>query len=179
MRHVPNILTIDKIDKMLDGKHPDFMNDVKNRFKYGLFLAKPKKDPLTRAFLHGSLNEKAYNFTVPGQVSDVDMHQASSARQPQGPVPESRINDEILPSNGPVPRDRAPHSNVPSKIPTFFSYKPGNPNAASPAPGSKGAAAAAADGGDADKAQGLAQKLKGKLNATKAFGNVNMKAHLE
>jgi hypothetical protein len=73
VRHVPNILTIDKIDKMLDGKHPDHMNDVKNRFKFGLFLAKPKKDPLTRAFLHGSLSEKAYDFNVPGQVSDVDM----------------------------------------------------------------------------------------------------------
>ena len=51
MKHVPNIITIDKIDKLLDGKHPDSMHDVKHRFRLGLFLAKPKKDPITRAFM--------------------------------------------------------------------------------------------------------------------------------
>lgn len=51
VRHVPNILTIDKIDKILDGRHPDNMSEVKTKFKLGLFLAKPKKDPLTKAFL--------------------------------------------------------------------------------------------------------------------------------
>lgn len=68
---MPNILTIDKIDKLLDGKHPDSMSDIKNRFKLGLFLAKPKKDPLTRAFLHGSLMEKAYDFSIPEDISEV------------------------------------------------------------------------------------------------------------
>lgn len=73
VRHVPNILTIDKIDKLLDGKHPDDMVDIKNKFKYGLFLAKPKKDPLTRAFLNGSMMEKAYDFSAveePSMVPD-------------------------------------------------------------------------------------------------------------
>lgn len=27
-----------------------------------MFLAKPKKDPLTRAFVHGSMLEKTYDF---------------------------------------------------------------------------------------------------------------------
>jgi len=65
VRHVPNILNIDRIDKMLDGKHPDTLHDVKNRLKYGLFLAKPKKDPITNAFLSGITSEKAYDFTIP------------------------------------------------------------------------------------------------------------------
>jgi hypothetical protein len=71
VRHVPNIITIDKIDKLLDGKHPDQMGDIKFRFRLGLFLAKPKKDPLTRAFLHGSLMDKAYDFDIPEDVSEV------------------------------------------------------------------------------------------------------------
>ena len=71
VRHVPNIVTIDKIDKLLDGKHPDAMGDIKFRFRMGLFLAKPKKDPLTRAFLHGSLMEKAYDFDIPEDISEV------------------------------------------------------------------------------------------------------------
>lgn len=71
MRHVPNILNIDRIDKMLDGKHPDTLHDVKNRLKYGLFLAKPKKDPLTNAFLSGPLADKAYDFNIPEQISEI------------------------------------------------------------------------------------------------------------
>ena len=65
MRYVPNIITIDKIDKLLDGKHPDTMGDIKFRFRLGLFLAKPKKDPMARAFVHGNLTEKAYDFEIP------------------------------------------------------------------------------------------------------------------
>lgn len=68
---MPNIVTIDKIDKLLDGKHPDTMGDIKFRFRMGLFLAKPKKDPLTRAFLHGSLMEKAYDFDIPEDISEI------------------------------------------------------------------------------------------------------------
>lgn len=68
---MPNIITIDKIDKLLDGKHPDGMGDIKFRFKMGLFLAKPKKDPLTRAFLHGSLMDKAYDFDIPEDISEI------------------------------------------------------------------------------------------------------------
>ena len=71
VRHVPNILTIDKIDKLLEGKHPDTMCDIKHRFRMGLFLAKPKKDPLTRAFLNGSMMERAYDFSVPEDISDI------------------------------------------------------------------------------------------------------------
>ena len=56
---------------MLDGKHPDTLSDVKNRLKYGLFLAKPKKDPITNAFLSGPLAEKAYDFTIPEQISEI------------------------------------------------------------------------------------------------------------
>ena len=37
----------------------------------GLFLAKPKKDPLTRAFLHGSMMEKAYDFSIPEDISEI------------------------------------------------------------------------------------------------------------
>jgi hypothetical protein len=37
----------------------------------GLFLAKPKKDPLTRAFLNGSMMERAYDFSVPEDISDM------------------------------------------------------------------------------------------------------------
>jgi hypothetical protein len=33
-------MTIDKIDKLLEGKHPDKMFNIRNRFKLGLFLAK-------------------------------------------------------------------------------------------------------------------------------------------
>ncbi len=57
---------------MLDGKHPDSMSDIKNRFKFGLFLAKPNKDPFTRAFLHGSIMEKAYDFRIPEENSDTE-----------------------------------------------------------------------------------------------------------
>ena len=71
VRHVPNILTIDKIDKLLDGKHPDEMGDIKHKFRLGLFLAKPKKDPLTRAFLNGSMMEKAYDFSIPEDPSEI------------------------------------------------------------------------------------------------------------
>ncbi len=71
MRHVPNIITIDKIDKLLEGKHPDSMGDLKFRFRMGLFLAKPKKDPLTKAFLHGSLMDKAYDFDIPEDISEI------------------------------------------------------------------------------------------------------------
>jgi len=53
VRHVPNIVTIDKIDKLLDGKHPDSMGDIKYRLRLGLYLAKPKKDPMQRAFEGG------------------------------------------------------------------------------------------------------------------------------
>ena len=49
--HVPNIITIDKIDKLLEGNHPDKMFNIRNRFKLGLFLAKQKKDPISTAFL--------------------------------------------------------------------------------------------------------------------------------
>ncbi len=42
VRHVPNIVNIDKIDKLLDSRHPDEFSDVKSRLKFGLFLAKPK-----------------------------------------------------------------------------------------------------------------------------------------
>lgn len=38
--HVPNIQTIDKIDTLLDGKHPDDNTSIKARFRFGLFLAK-------------------------------------------------------------------------------------------------------------------------------------------
>ena len=47
------------------------MGDIKYRFRLGLFLAKPKKDPLTRAFLHGSLMEKAYDFDIPEDISEI------------------------------------------------------------------------------------------------------------
>lgn len=47
------------------------MGDLKFRFRMGLFLAKPKKDPLTKAFLHGSLMEKAYDFDIPEDVSEI------------------------------------------------------------------------------------------------------------
>lgn len=47
------------------------MCDIKHRFRMGLFLAKPKKDPLTRAFLNGSMMERAYDFSVPEDISDV------------------------------------------------------------------------------------------------------------
>lgn len=40
VNHVPNIITIDKIDKLLEGNHPDKMFNIRNRFKLGLFLAK-------------------------------------------------------------------------------------------------------------------------------------------
>ena len=68
---MPNIITIDKIDKLLEGRHPDSMGDIKHRFKLGMFLAKPKKDPLTRAFLQGSMMERAYDFDVPEDISEV------------------------------------------------------------------------------------------------------------
>jgi hypothetical protein len=71
VRHVPNILTIDKIDKLLEGKHPDDNNDIKNKFRYGLFLAKPKKDPLTRAFLNGSMLDKTHEFSPPEDPSEL------------------------------------------------------------------------------------------------------------
>ena len=64
-------MTIDKIDKLLDGRHPDEGGDIKNKFKLGMFLAKPKKDPLTRAFLNGSMMEKAYDFSVPEDPSEI------------------------------------------------------------------------------------------------------------
>jgi hypothetical protein len=51
VRHVPNIVNIDKIDKLLDSRHPDEFSDVKSRLKFGLFLAKPKKDPTTKAVI--------------------------------------------------------------------------------------------------------------------------------
>lgn len=47
------------------------MCDIKHRFRMGLFLAKPKKDPLTRAFLNGSMMERAYDFSVPEDISDI------------------------------------------------------------------------------------------------------------
>ena len=47
------------------------MSDIKHRFRMGLFLAKPKKDPLTRAFLNGSLMERAYDFGVPEDISEI------------------------------------------------------------------------------------------------------------
>ena len=37
----------------------------------GLFLAKPKKDPLTKAFLYGSLMDKAYDFDIPEDISEI------------------------------------------------------------------------------------------------------------
>lgn len=40
VNHVPNIITIDKIDKLLEGNHPDRMGTIRNRFKLGLFQAK-------------------------------------------------------------------------------------------------------------------------------------------
>lgn len=64
-------MTIDKIDKMLDGRHPDNLIDIKNRFSMGLYLAKPKKDPLTKAFLHGALMEKAFDFDVPDDIMEI------------------------------------------------------------------------------------------------------------
>lgn len=75
VRHVPNIITIDRIDKLLDGKHPDQMGDIKHRFKLGMFLARPKKDPLTKAFLHGSLMDKAYDFDIPEDISEIPDHE--------------------------------------------------------------------------------------------------------
>ena len=37
---MPNILNIDRIDKILDGKHPDDFCDLNRKAKYGLFLAR-------------------------------------------------------------------------------------------------------------------------------------------
>ena len=71
VRHAPNIVNIDRIEKLLDGKHPDEFGDVKSRLKYGLFLAKPRKDPLTNAFISGPLTEKAYDFSIPEQISEI------------------------------------------------------------------------------------------------------------
>jgi hypothetical protein len=34
-------------------------------------LAKPRKDPLTNAFISGPLTEKAYDFSIPEQISEV------------------------------------------------------------------------------------------------------------
>jgi len=81
---VPNIITIDKIDKLLDGRHPDGLGDVKFRFKMGLFLAKAKKDPLTKAFLHGSLMEKAYDFDIPEDLSEIPEGGAEECEREKG-----------------------------------------------------------------------------------------------
>ncbi len=51
------------------------MGDIKHRFKLGMFLARPKKDPLTRAFLHGSLMDKAYDFDIPEDISEIPDHE--------------------------------------------------------------------------------------------------------
>ena len=97
---MPNILTIDKIDKILDGKHPDNMTDIKSKFKLGLFLAKPKKDPLTKAFIHGSLNAKHYKFNIPNVLTEKHNHDddtelnknlEKNARDPQNPENEGGL----------------------------------------------------------------------------------------
>ena len=70
VRHAPNILNIDRIEKLLDGKHPDMFSDVKSRIKYGLFLAKPKKDPVSNHF--STINSKQYDFQIPEPISEAN-----------------------------------------------------------------------------------------------------------
>jgi hypothetical protein len=53
VNHVPNIITIDKIDKLLEGEHPDKMGSIRNRFRLGLFLARKTEDPISQAFIEG------------------------------------------------------------------------------------------------------------------------------
>ena len=38
--HVPNIVMIDQIGKVLEGRRPDDMSAIKGRFKLGLFMAR-------------------------------------------------------------------------------------------------------------------------------------------
>jgi hypothetical protein len=73
VRVVPNIINIDKIDKMLDGKHPDAMAEAKIRYRYGLFLAKPKMDPFNNVMKYTSLMDKAYEKDVPEDISDLEV----------------------------------------------------------------------------------------------------------
>lgn len=109
---MPNILTIDKIDKLLDGKHPDEMGDIKNKFRLGMFLAKPKKDPLTRAFLNGSMMEKAYDFSVPEDPTEIPDE-----------TPEEIERDQVLrPHNELQPQPQ--QSGTEPQL-GAFSYKPG------------------------------------------------------
>jgi hypothetical protein len=55
VRHVPNILVIDKIDKLLEGCHPDSTTDVKSKFRLGLFLAQegPPQTRIPQRLPHG------------------------------------------------------------------------------------------------------------------------------
>jgi hypothetical protein len=46
----------------------------------GLFLAKPKKDPLTKAFLHGSLMDKAYDFDIPEDITEIPDDETAEER---------------------------------------------------------------------------------------------------
>ena len=110
VRNVPNIITIDKIDKLLDGKHPDQMGDIKFRFRLGLFLAKPKKDPLTRAFLHGSLMDKAYDFDIPEDISEI----------PEQAAEEHSKSNKDNPAYQKMMLNREQ-----SQLNNNFSYKPG------------------------------------------------------
>lgn len=110
VRHVPNIITIDKIDKLLDGKHPDQLGDIKFRFKMGLFLAKPKKDPLTKAFLHGSLMEKAYDFDIPQDITEIpddETEQEKTAKAKNRPQTYVNIREDA---------GRVPHQNKVQKL---------------------------------------------------------------
>ena len=50
VRNVPNIQTIDKIEKLLDGRHPDLMGSDKFRHRLGLYTARPKKDQIEKAW---------------------------------------------------------------------------------------------------------------------------------
>lgn len=47
---MPNIQTIDKIEKLLDGRHPDLMGSDKFRHRLGLYTARPKKDQIEKAW---------------------------------------------------------------------------------------------------------------------------------
>ena len=53
VNHVPNIITIDRIDKLLEGQHPDKMGSIRNRFRLGLFLGRKTEDPISQAFIEG------------------------------------------------------------------------------------------------------------------------------
>ncbi len=71
VRHVPNIQKIDTIAKLLDGKHPDQFSDPRSRHKYGLFLAKSSKDPMTNAMISRDSTKLTeiidipYHFQIP------------------------------------------------------------------------------------------------------------------